>query len=216
MNLRFLLTFWIFLVTVYAATPKPFSHLGDAIYTTTQKYEKMARTLPQLQKSVESYLHKIRDVKALGYEAEVDHKMSQSYLKALRALEHERQLILTGVNAALYNAMDNDDTKQFKRIIESGLLKMDKVGDDVLPFYEAHFKKGAIRELDALIAQEKRYKVNARQASVDYSKQVEARRVNRMRKASDAADARREQELDSMVNEERERIHKELESEMIR
>ncbi len=212
-----LLSIVLFFVTLSLAdTPKPYSNLGDEIYNTTERYEKLASQLPKLEPNVTSYLVKTRKVKALGYEAQMDHSVTQTYLKALRELDHDRQILLTGINAALYDAMDHNDNSAFRHIINARLLKMDKVGDDVIPYYKKRFHKGDIAILDQMLSEEKRYKNDAKKAQVNYAKQVEDRRIERMRSARENLSEQKEQALEAELEAEKERVQQNLEAEMIR
>jgi hypothetical protein len=213
---RILMPFLLFTTLLLAQTPKPYSNLGDEIYNSTQQYKKVAPVLSSSKGSVEKYLQKVRDVKALGFEAEFDKSVSKEYLKALRALDKDRQMLLTSINASLYQAMDNVDKSSFKKIINSNLLKMDKIGDDVIPFYKKHFKKGSIKKIDEILALEARYKREQKKANANYAKRVEERRIERMRAASQAADDAKEAEMDAQIERERQKVNETLETEIIR
>jgi hypothetical protein len=200
----------------FAATPLPYSNLGDKIYNSTGLYKKLMPELPHLKSKIETYLQHVKTIKAMGFEAEMNNASDKDYLKELRKLEHERESILVSINADLYNAMDANKATLFQTLILSGLVDLDKVGDDVIPFYKQHFKKGSIGVLDEMLHEQERYRNSARKMHVDYAKQVEMRRISRMRAASEEIDTRKQEELDAAIEAEKERVEKTLETEIIR
>ncbi len=206
-----------FLVTLLiAANPIAYSQLGDEIYNSVSSYKKMTKTLPQMNSIINNYIKGIKKTKELGYKVESKPKLSKDYLLSLRELDKKRQVILTKLNAMLYRSMDMNDAKTFKKILHSGLIDFDKVADDVIPFYKRNFRSGSIKEIDYLIKNEKRYKIDAKKANKEYAKRLEQKRINRMRNAAKELDATREAKLDSQVDKERTKIKKMMNSELIR
>jgi hypothetical protein len=203
-------------VLLFSANPAPYSQLGDEIYNSLDSYKRLGRILPQMNSTINGYLNNATQVKELGFEAEASSSAAKKYLISLRELDKERQLILTQLNALLYRSMDNRALKTFKTLITSHLIELDKVGDDVLPFYKENYKKGAIKELDILVKNEERYKKDAQRANADYAKRIEAQRVARMREASIDADRSREAELDKDADMKRQEINMMMENELIR
>lgn len=213
---KFLLLIFFSSLLLFAANPRPYSHLGDEIYNSLDTYKRLGRILPQMNSSINAYLNNAKQTKVLGFEAETSPASAKKYLIRLRELDKDRQLILTQLNAMLYHSMDNRALKTFKTLIQSHLIDLDKVGDDVIPFYKKNYKKGSIRELDLLVKVEARYKKDAKTANVEYAKRIEAQRVARMREASLNADRSREAELDEDAAKKREAINSMMKNELIR
>jgi hypothetical protein len=203
-------------VLLFAANPLPFSQLGDEIYNSLDSYKTISRVFPQMKSSINAYVKNATQTKQLGFKAEASSSVAKKYFVALRKLDNERQLILTQLNAMLYRAMDDKTLITFKTLINSHLIDLDKVGDDVIPFYKKNYKPGSIKILDRMVRNERRYKIDARKSNVEYAKRVEEQRIQRMREASIEADRSREAELDKEIEKEREEINAMMENELIR
>ncbi|MEA3521493.1 MAG: hypothetical protein U9R50_00820 [Campylobacterota bacterium] len=214
--LKYFLLLFSSLTFLWATNPLPYAQLGDDIYNSLDEYKKLATNINQEKSSIESYIKKVQKTKKLGYEAEISPKLSKNYLTQLRECDKERQIILTQLNALLYRSMDNKDTKTFKKLIDSNLIKLNKVQDDLMPFYKNNFKSGSIKKLDTVLASEKRYKRDKKVANKEYRNYVEEKRIQRMRDASEKADTSREAELDQEIAKQRQEINIMMENELIR
>jgi len=201
---------------LFSANPKPYSELGDDIYNSLDAYKKLSKSLPQLNSSVNSFVDNAKNIKDFGFKTEVNPKLSKKYLYALRELDTERQSLLTRLNSMLYRSMDNKDTKIFSKLIRSHFIDLDRVGEDVLPFYKKNFKSGSIREIEALLRDEKRYKRDRKAENKEYIKRVEQQRIQRMRDAGKNVDSSREEKLDRDVALQHQKINSMMESELIR
>ncbi len=214
--MKFLTLLSLLVTLLFGLNPKPYASLGDAIYDSAYAFESLAPNLPSQQSVIETYVEDAKKVKALGFEAEVDNKMAKNYLKALRSLDGQRQKLLAQINSELYRAMDEKNLRRFSAIVKSDLISLYKASDDILPFYEKNYKKGAIPVLDEMLAEEMQLARDKKKANAEYEQKVETRRIERMREASETADSERERELNENLAKEHERVNQMLESEMIR
>lgn len=213
---KFFILLFFSLTLLFGANPAPYSNLGDEIYNSLEDYKKLSQQLPEIESIINSYINNASQVKKLGFEAEAKPELSKRYLLALREVDSERQMILTQLNASLYRAMDNRDKKSFTKLIRSHFIDLDKVGDDVIPFYKKNFKSGTIEEIESLVKNENRYKKDAKRANKEYTKRVEEKRIERMREASVEADRSREDALNREVDMQRQEINSMMENELIR
>ncbi len=211
----FLLSFFSWTL-LFATNPKPYSQLGDDIYNSLKAYQKLARSLPQLNSSVQELVYNAKKTKDLGFKTEVDLKLSKKYLQALRELDKERQALLTRLNSMLYRSMDAKDTQTFSKLIRSHFIDLDRVAEDLIPFYKKHYKSGSIRELETLLKDEKRYKRDRKAENREYMKRLEAQRIQRMREAGKNIDSSREANLDKDMALKRQKINSMMESNLIR
>ncbi len=213
---KYLVALLFSLTLLFAKNPLPYAQLGDDIYNSLESYKQLAISLDQMDSTVTSYINMVQETKKLGYRAEISPELSKSYLVGLRVCDKERQIIATQLNTLLYRAMDNKDTKIFKKLIDSTFINLDKVSDDAIPFYKHYFKSGSIEKLDTLLQSEKRYKSDKKKANTEYAKYVEKKRIQRMRDASEKADTSREAELDKDIEMQRREINIMMENELIR
>ncbi len=213
---KYIIILFLSFTSLFALNPVAFSQLGDDIYNSLNLYKKVSKTIPQVSSISNNYIDSVKQVKEFGYKVDSNPKLSKEYLLKLRELDKKREVILTKLNSLMYSSMDAVNTKMFKKIIQSKLINFDKVADDVVPFYKRNFKSGSIREIDTLLRNEKRYKIDTKKANRDYLKYLEKRRIQRMRDASKTNDATREVQLDDEVQKEREKINQMVETELIR
>jgi len=214
--LKYLIIALFSFTLLFATNPKPYSELGDDIYNSLHAYQKLAKSLPHLNSSVNSLVNNAKNIKDIGFKAEVNPKLSKRYLHSLRELDKERQSLLTRLNSMLYRSMDNKDTKTFTRLIRSHFIDLDKVGEDVIPFYKKNFKSGSIREIETLLRDEKRYKRDRKSENKEYTKRLEQQRIQRMRDAGKSIDSSREADLDKNVALQHQKINSMMARELIR
>jgi hypothetical protein len=208
----FLFTFSI----LSASNPAPYAQLGDELYNSLDKYKSISKELPQMDETLKAYISEVQETKKMGFELENNPKLSKKYLYKLRELDRKREIILVKLNAKLYDSMDMKDVDTFKKIVRSGLLDLEKVEDDIVPFYKKYFKSGSIREIESMLQKEKLYKNSKRAENREYRKSVERRRIQRMREASENADKSLEAELDKEIEHKRQEIYSMMEDELIR
>jgi hypothetical protein len=208
----FLFTFSI----LSASNPAPYAQLGDELYNSLDKYKSISKELPQMDETLKAYISEVQETKKMGFELENNPKLSKKYLYKLRELDRKREIILVKLNAKLYDSMDMKDVDTFKKIVRSGLLDLEKVEDDIVPFYKKYFKSGSIREIESMLQKEKLYKNSKRAENREYRKSVERRRIQRMREASENADKSLEAELDKEIEHKRQEINSMMEDELIR
>ena len=208
----FLFTFSI----LSASNPAPYAQLGDELYNSLDKYKSISKELPQMDETLKDYISDVQETKKMGFELENNPKLSKKYLYKLRELDRKREIILVKLNAKLYDSMDMKDVDTFKKIATSGLLDLEKVEDDIVPFYKKYFKSGSIREIESMLQKEKLYKNSKRAENREYRKSVERRRIQRMREASENADKSLEAELDKEIEHKRQEINSMMEDELIR
>jgi hypothetical protein len=214
--LKFLILSLFSITLLFATNPKPYSQLGDDIYNSLGAYKKLGKSLPQFNSSVNDFIHNAKSTKKLGFMAEADPKLSQNYLFTLRELDAERESILTRLNSLLYKSMDNKDTKLFSKLIRSHFIDLDKVAEDIIPFYKKNFKLGSIREIDTLLKDKKRYQRDKKAENVEYLKRVEQQRINRMRDAGKSIDSSLEESLDRDAEAQRQKISNTMQNNLIR
>lgn len=203
-------------LTLHAVNPKPYAELGDQLYDSVEQFMAIPSYVPHLAISVENYLTQLKKVKAHGFEAQVDPSEAKAYLKALREIDTERRKIVVALNAALYNAIEENEPKRFIAIVRSGLIKLHPIKHDLLPYYEKTFKPGTLHVLDELLAEAKKRDAQEKARQERYAQSLEEARIERMRSASLSQAQEREATLDEEMERERERVNEMLESEMIR
>ncbi len=210
----FIVLFFSFTL-LFATNPKPYSELGDDIYDSLGAYQKLAKLLPQVNSGAYSLINNAKNAKDLGFKAEVNPQLSKKYLHVLRELDKERQLLLTRLNSMLYHSMDNKDTKTFSRLIRSHFIDLDRVSEDVVPFYKKNFKSGSIRGIETLLRDKKRYNRDRKAENREYTKRIEQQRIERMRNAGKSIDSSREADLDKNVALQHKKINSMMENELI-
>ncbi len=204
------------ILQAYALNPKPYSELGDRLYNSIDSYATIPSYLPNLKLTLADYIQMVKQLKVHGFEAEAGKREAAGYLNALREADALRRRILVTLNAALYQSMEEDNTKQFLSIVKGGLLNLYKIQHDVLPYYKKRFKSGTLPQLDEMVVMEQKQLEAAQLRQQEQAQAIQDARVKRMRTADETEARALEERLDQEIEQERQKVQNMLEGEMVR
>ena len=205
----------LLLTTLLFANPKPYAQLGDLIYDTTVNFKRLPKLESDFDATIDAYIERVKAVKSLGYSVMEHPKNAKKYLRALRALDKERERLLDKLNGYLYDAIDRKDCATFNAIIDADLLDLYRIADDAAVFYNVTCKRGS-RVMDEYIAEQRAYRAIKKERQKNWARWAEKRRIERIHEAAKEAEKKRVERFDKEVEQQKRRINEKLESELIR
>ena len=127
-------------ITLLAENPKLFNSLGDPIYNSQDKIEKLV-DIPAFQENVtyiNLYLKEVDRVWAEGMRADGvnNPELKKGYLKELRVLSKDYANIMRSVKKRFNRAMERRDIDTFADIVNSGLIPVGRENPEALKFYK--------------------------------------------------------------------------------
>jgi len=161
-------------LSLYAQNPVIFSALGDVIYNNKAKIEnlKSIDIYKNYSKKIDQYVQKVEKTKKKGFLLDVDSTPQErkAYLNRLRTLAKTNDFFVHLVETSYDDAKEEQNSKLFNQLINTGLLDTEERKKEILDYYFAHAKEmkseGVLKkflEEDARLrakraAQRKRYK----------------------------------------------------------
>lgn len=123
-----------------AENPKIYSGLGDMIYDNMESMSRLSdiKAMAKYNESIDAYLEKCQEVRKNGFDLEKNKPTpveTKAYLNSLRSLEKEHAYYLRMTNAALLQAIHNNDYETYSELIKSGLIDIEKNSDNIIGFY---------------------------------------------------------------------------------
>lgn len=184
------------ITTLYAETPKLYKNLGDKLYYNMVNISNLADVtlMQQHQENIDNYLHQCLALQEQGLKIDQEGGDEKGYLKTLRSLAKEYEFFVRMANTTLLQTMTNNDYTGFKELIQTGLIDIDKYGDQIIGFYEIH-RRGSevipevesyIRYREELKAQENEAKLRRQEIYQSY-KQRRVEQINRRQEEKKAA-----------------------------
>lgn len=124
------------------ANPVVYAALGDTIYNNASKIEDL-QNLKEFQvykDEIIKYIEEIKSVKTIGFSIENgDSTVSKGdYLKKLRKLSKTNDFYVKTVNSNFKFSVKNNDNELFVNSVDSGLVDIDRFGEDIKKYYLAH------------------------------------------------------------------------------
>ncbi len=215
--MKFFLSIFLLVLTLYANNPKIYAALGDIIYDNAPKIEKL-KEFPQykaFEEKIESYLKEVQAAKELGFAMEAgksDEK--RKYLKRLRELAKTNDFFVRSVRSIFENSMDHNMYDLFVKILDTGLVDVDRYKQEILKYYEKN--KANINPYGILqdLIDESELK-KAKKHSPEYYERLrkfkEQEKIRRLREK----DRKRQEELQKKLEEELKKKKRQIEKEQI-
>lgn len=209
------LALWIwFMTAALMANPVIYAGLGDIVYDNVPKIEALSEVgaMTNERPKIDQYLQMCADTKTAGYALDKgprDEAKEHNYLVILRKLNAQYEYYVHVAHTALNNSMADNDYANFSGLIQTGLIDIDKNGDEIVAFYEGHKGMGTLVEVEDYIEyQTKMKKLEKREQTQRHEvyKSYKQRRIEQVRERQEAKKEARLQE----VNEEADRKKEEL------
>ncbi|WP_457749278.1 hypothetical protein [Sulfurimonas sp.] len=207
-------------IALYAQNPKAFSALGDTIYNNVQKIQKLENIdeYEVYKKKIKQYVTEVKKIKKEGFA--LDERVSKNkmhYLNKLRELSKVNDFFVRSVKRNLDLAIENENSKLFSQLINTGLLDEKKSKNKIIDYYFAHTNDvnvtGIIQnylENDKKLRAKKEYKKNIRNAK----RLRELEKIKRIRRNDKLQQEKLEKQLNQEVQKRKLQIREEQKKEL--
>ena len=220
---RFLILFFLCFSSLYAVNPKVYASLGDKIYDNVQNIKKLTAIGDYYlyADDINAYLQKVDATKQEGLlldenSSTNDRKM---YLAKLRDLSSSNDYYVHMAETSLKNAIANQDSLLFSKIINTGLIDLKAHKKEILDYYFAHSNEvkadGTIKEFLDKSSKEQRLR-EEKERRERLKKLHEQEKIQRLRERDKKRQLELEKSLDKAVEQKKMEIRQEQKEELIK
>lgn len=136
------IVFLLLLATLLYANPKVYSALGDVIYDNVGKIEdlKSISEFKEQERQIDEYVKSVHLAKEMGFGIEMGNSEldKKEYLKTIRELSKTNDIFFRQAHIIYKNSIEQENTLLWSKMINSGLIDIQKHKDEILEFYFAH------------------------------------------------------------------------------
>lgn len=207
-------------IALFAQNPKAFSTLGDIIYNNVDKIQKLEniQEYSVYKKKIQKYVADVKKLKSDGFaldEGLYNDKMQ--YLNKLRKLSTTNDFFVRSVKRNLDLAIENNNSKLFTELINTGLLDEEKDKNKIIDYYFAHSNEvnatGLIQKYldeDKKLRAKKEYK----KSLLKRKKLRELEKIRRIREKDKLEQQKLEEQLNKEVQKKKLKIREEQKKEL--
>ena len=207
-------------ILLYAQNPKVFFALGDVIYNNVDKIKKLENIddYSVYKKKIQEYVTTVEKAKQDGFALDEGlYSDKMKYLNKLRELSLTNDFFVRSVKRNLDLAIENENSKLFSQLINTGLIDEEKNKDKIINYYFAHSDEvnasGLIEKYldnDKKLRAKKEYK-----KSLLYRKKLrEMEKIKRIRKNDKLEQERLEKKLNQELKKKKLQIREEQKKEL--
>ncbi|MEN4045958.1 MULTISPECIES: hypothetical protein [Sulfurimonas] len=211
----------LILVTLLAAqNPKAFSALGDIVYNNVDKIQKLANIdeYAPYEKKIQEYATAVKKLKKEGFsldEGAVKDKMR--YLNRLRELSRTNDFFVRSVKRNLDLAIENENSKLFTKLANSGLIDEKRSKSKILDYYFAHSDDvNTTGIIQKYLDEDKKLqaKKERKKSLLQRKKERELEKIQRIRKKDKLEQQKLEEQLNKEVQKKKLQIREEQKKEL--
>jgi len=207
-------------MALYAQNPKAFSALGDVIYNNVDKIQKLEKidAYDVYKKKLQTYVASVTKIKKDGFA--LDERVNNDkmkYLNKLRNLSQTNDFFVRSAKRNLDLSIENEDSKLFSQIINTGLIDEKKNKTAIINYYFSHSKEinpqGLIQKYlhdDKRLRAKKEY----RKSLLNAKKLRELEKIKRIRKNDKLEQEKLEKKLDDELKKKKLEIRQEQKKEL--
>ncbi len=207
-------------IVLYAQNPKAFSALGDVIYNNVNKIEKLEKidAYDVYQKKLQDYVASVKKIKKDGFalDERVNHD-KMKYLNKLRDFSQTNDFFVRSAQRNLELAIENQNSKLFSEIINTGLIDEKKNKNAIINYYFSHSNEinpeGLVQKYlddDKKLRAKKEY----RKSLMNAKKLREIEKIKRIRKNDKLQQEKLEKKLDDELQKKKLEIRQEQKKEL--
>ncbi|QOP42774.1 hypothetical protein FJR45_01935 [Sulfurimonas sediminis] len=213
--------FLLILTTLLAAqNPKAFSALGDIVYNNIDKIQKLTNIdeYAPYEKKIQEYAAAVKKLKKEGFsldEGVVKDKMH--YLNRLRELSRTNDFFVRSVKRNLDLAIENENSKLFTKLANSGLIDEKRSKNKILDYYFAHSDDvNTTGIIQKYLDEDKKLqaKKERKKSLLQRKKERELEKIQRIRKKDKLEQKKLEEQLNKEVQKKKLQIREEQKKEL--
>lgn len=198
----------ILVTLLIADNPRSFSQIGDPIYNSSKDILKLKfiSEYMEIETKIDNYYFDVDEIKDIGFslDATKNPKLKMEYLKKLRVLDKNYGYFKKRVFESFIASMRDNNNELFSSIINSKLIYARKYKRKILKYYLAHIEdvnpEGVIEQF--LDEDERARKLReARLRAIPTKKQLQERKIKRLRAKDKARREARERRLEKELEE---------------
>jgi hypothetical protein len=207
-------------IVLYAQNPKAFSALGDVIYNNVDKIQKLANIddYGVYKKKIEEYVSAVRKVKKEGFALDEGFNSNKmDYLNKLRKLSQTNDFFVRSAKRNLDIAIENENSKLFSQLINTGLIDEKKSKNKIIDYYFAHSDDvNATGLIQKYLVNDKRLRAKKehKKSLLKSKKLRELEKIRRIRKNDRLEQEKLEQQLNQEVQKKKLEIRQEQKKEL--
>jgi len=157
--MRYIISFIILtiLTVVHAkeSYPKLFAKQGTPLYKVIESFSALDKA-SAMKIAIDDYTLEAKETKKLGFKADESKEKDdiKIYFKSLRMLQSTHDKLIGLSTKILYKATKNDNYKEFKSMVDFGILyyeKKPKLREYILTYYKKNRKKSKINSLEKML-----------------------------------------------------------------
>lgn len=198
-----------------AHNPNPYAALGDVIYDNVSNIESLKQidSYRLYADDIDKYVSEVDEAKIQGYELEkaATSKTKNDYLNRLRTLSKTNDYFLRSINNKYKESMKKDDYKLFLQIINSGLINIQKKKKEIINYYYKNKENiDSTGVIDTFLEEDAKFRLKKDRQKKHYKtkKQLEAKKIKRIRENDKAAQKKLEEDLQKDLNTKKAEIRK--------
>jgi len=199
-------------LALWAKNPLSFATLGDVVYNDAKKFDeiKELEAMHDIRVAINNYIKLANDTKKLGFSVDNKEKGvdAKGYLKRLRTLSAEHDVIITQVRKRFSEAMSDEDSHTVNTMVEHGVIDPVNYEKELVTYYEEYREDYNLSALKSIYEQ---YLINTKSTQKVDSESSETRNQRSNDAALERARAQRklkQENLEREVQEEQTREKK--------
>lgn len=212
--------FFLLSIALYAQNPKAFSALGDIIYNNADKIQKLENIedYAVYKKKIQEYVSDVKKLKSDGFALDEGlYSDKMKYLNKLRELAKTNDFFVRSVRRNLDLAIENNNSKLFIQLINTGLLDEKKSKNKIIDYYFTHTNEvNATGLIQRYLAEDKklRAKKEHKESLLQRKKLRELEKIRRIRKEDKLQQQKFEEKLNKEVQKKKLKIREEQKKEL--
>jgi len=211
----------IFSTLLFSSNPIVYAQLGDVIYNNVQSIHslKSIQCFKAQYKEIDAYVSKVDNTKAIGFAIENGNQLfdKKDYLQTLRTLSKKNDKFMRSANTTFVQSLENEDSKLFAQLVNSGLIDTKKYKKEILTYYYGHEEDMNVTDLiESYIEEDKKHGLSTKKYSqyLKAKKRKEKEKIHRIRKQDIYDQKRLEKKLNDEVKRKKQEIQKEKNKEL--
>ncbi|SFV53583.1 hypothetical protein MNB_SM-6-1266 [hydrothermal vent metagenome] len=212
---KLFLCFFLLSTLLFAKNPIAYAALGDVLYNNADKIAKLKEIeeYKSYTAGINKYLQDLKETKIEGFAVKPNSSevVKKAYLNKLRSLVKMNDFFVHSVYEFYNVAKEEQNSRLFSQIINTGLLNTDEHKQEILDYYFSHVKDmnttGIIQSYldeDAKILKKKKLQ----QKRYKSKKELEAQRIKEIRQRDKRDEERLEKKLQQELEYKKEQIRK--------
>lgn len=206
----------------FIKNPSVYSSLGNKIYNSLSNVNNLKNIegFTQYTLKIHKYTVDVQEARKLGYQIESGNMIDRKheYLETLRELYKINKNFHNMASESFKSSVENNDSKLFQSIVNSGMVDVDLNKDEIISYYEIHSddinSSGVIQDIMDIEKELKKEKELEKKRYIESQKYLYKDKITRYREAQKRKDEAIEKKFKQELEEKKEEIRQAQEKEL--